>query len=78
MPVTVTIDAPESITLSRLTDWLADLGIPVEGVRQVVIERGGISLELTAHGVEGLPFTVGTGDDMRAASHTVVIPVTDD
>lgn len=78
MTVTVTVDAPESITRERLFEWLADLGIEAKGVQRVVIERGGVSIEAYATDANGKRYVVGsTDEDMRVATHTVVIPITD-
>ena len=78
MTVTVQVEAPSSISRDRLIEWLADMGIDAGLIRSVHIERGGISIESYAVDADGHRFAVGLGDDARSATHTVVIPITED
>ena len=78
MTITVQVEAPSSISRDRLIEWLAELGIDAGCIRSVLIERGGISVETYATDAEGHRFAVGLADDMRSATHTVVIPITED
>lgn len=74
--LTVTVEAPTSVTRSQLREWMAQLGFNTKGLRSLRVERDGITAEFLAVDPDGNFFAVGNAT--QSAAHTLMIPIVED
>lgn len=67
---------PETITRSRLVDWLASVGLEASLVRELTVGRRGITAVVYATNEHGARYVAPNGTE--AATHTVSIRIEED
>lgn len=64
------IDVPDTIPLSKVRAFLADLGIDVKGLRELVVGIDGVYAEVMALDAKGSPYFEGNGS---VAMHRIAL-----
>lgn len=72
--MSLTLDVPDTIPMSKVRAFLADLGIDAKYLREFYCGMGGVYVEVVALDKDGKPYANGTD----IAMHRIAIPLDQD